>query len=167
MHAQHYTLALGVAWIFTLAILPYLFAKARQRAYYRGHADGLEQRDAMAWKRLQDQDRALAQRAIDRETEQRQFLQKKAAMQGMIDELSARVRAYTGLAVTPQDHQLLTNAAETLDLSHRTFNAIKGTEAWRERTSSEAHGLRKLAELMHAEIRQKAAIPPAEAEVAA
>ncbi len=167
MQAQHYTLALGVAWIFTLAILPFLFAKTRQRAYDRGHADGLKQRDAMAWKRLQDQDRALEQRAIDREKEQRQFLQTKAAMQGTIDELSARVMAYTGLAVTHQDHQLLTETAATLDLARRTFKAIKGTEVWQERTLNEAKGLRKLAELVHAEIRQKAPITSGKAEVAA
>ena len=127
----------------------------------------MKQRDAMAWKRLQDQDRAIQQRSIDREKEQRQFQQTKAAMQGTINELSERVRAYTGLAVTPQDHQLLTDAAATLDLAHRTFNAIKGTEIWRARTSNEASGLRKLAELVHAEIRQQTPSSSAQPEVAA
>lgn len=171
MQAQHYTLAAGIALILTLVVANYLFARTRARAYEHGRADGvaegLEQRDAMAWKRLQDQGRALEQRAIDREKEQRQFLQTKAAMQATIDELSARVMAYTGLAVTPQDHQLLTETAATLDLAHRTFKAIKGTEVWQERTLNEAQGLRKLAELVHAEIRQKAPITSGKAEVAA
>ena len=171
MQAQHYTLAAGIALILTLVVANYLFARTRARAYEHGRADGvaegLELRDATAWKRLQDQDRALEQRAIDREKEQRQFLQTKAAMQGTINELSERVRAYTGLAVTPQDHQLLTDAAETLDLAHRTFSAIKGTETWQARTSSEASGLRKLAELMHAEIRMKVATSAVKPEVAA
>ena len=171
MQAQHYTLAAGIALILTLVVANYLFARTRVRAYEHGRADGvaegLKQRDAMTWKRLRDQDQTLAERAIEQEKEQRQFLQAKAAMQGTIDELSARVRAYTGLAVTPQDHQLLTDAAVTLDLAHRTFSAIKGTEAWQERTSNEAQGLRKLAELIHAEIRQKAATTPAKSEVTA
>lgn len=155
MQAQHYTLALGVAWIFTLAILPYLFAKARQRAYDRGHADGLKQRDTLAWKKLQDLDNALEERAIDREKEQRQFLQAKAVMQGRIDELEERVRSYTSLAVTAADHQLMIRAAETLTLAKRTWDAVKGTNAWSERAASETVALQRLAELVHAEIRKQ------------
>ncbi len=155
MQAQQYTLAIGVAWIFTLAILPYLFAKARQRAYERGHADGLKQRDAMAWKRLQDQDRALEERAIDREKEQRQFLHTKAALQSRIDELEVRVRSYTGLAVTASDHQLMIRATETLTLAKRTWDAMKGASTWSERAASELVALQRLAELIHAEIRKQ------------
>lgn len=155
MQAQHYTLALGVVWIFTLAILPYLFAKARQRAYARGHADGLTQRDATAWKRLQDQDRALEQQAIDREQERRQFLQTKAALQGRIDDLEERVRSYTGLAVTAADHQLLIRAVETLTLAKRTWDAMKGsTNSWPARAAAESLALQRLADLVHAEIRK-------------
>ncbi|MFV2946447.1 hypothetical protein [Pseudomonas japonica] len=156
MQAQHYTLALGIAWIFTLAILPCLFASARQRAYDRGHADGLKQRDAMAWKRLVEQDRALEQRAIDREKEQRQFFQSKAALQGRIDELEERIQSYTGLAVTAADHQLMIHAAETLDLAKRTWEVMKGTaRTWPERAATESLALKRLAELVHAEIRKQ------------
>ncbi|OAI91576.1 hypothetical protein [Pseudomonas putida] len=167
MQAQHFTLAAGIALILGLVVANYLFARTRVRAYEHGRTDGLKERDAMAWKKLQALDLTLAERAVAREQEQRQYLHSKAAMQATIDELEARVRAYTGLAVTPQDHQLLTKAAETLDIAYRTFSAIKGTEAWQSRAGSEAAGLRKLAELMHAEIREKAAITPAKSEVLA
>ncbi len=156
MHAQNYILAIAIAWIATLAFLPYLFAKARQRAYDHGHADGLKQHDAMAWKRLVDQDRALEQRAIDREQEQRQFIQTKAALQGRIDELEERVRSYTGLAVTAADHQLMIQAAETLTLAKRTWDAMKGTaRTWPDRAAAESDALQRLAELVHAEIRKQ------------
>lgn len=167
MNAQHLALVAGIALVLTLVVATYLIARARTRAYEHGHADGLKQRDAMAWKRLKDLDAALEDRAIEREKEQREHLRSKAALQGMINELEARVRAYTGLAVTAQDHQLLTQAAETLELAHRTFNAIKGTEAWRARSANEAKGLRELAGLMHAEIRHKAPASGAKGEIAA
>lgn len=167
MQAQHYTLALAVAWIATLTFLPMLFALARKRAFDLGHATGLEMRDAVNWRRLQALDNTLSERAVSREQEQRQFMQTKAALQGRINELEERVMSYTGLAVTANDLTLVNNAAETLDLAHRTFNAIKGTEAWRARSFSEASGLRRLAELMHVEIRQKTAASGAKPEVAA
>lgn len=167
MQAQHYILALAVAWIATLTFLPMLFALARKRAFDLGHATGLEKRDAMNWQRLQALDNTLSEQAVSREQEQRQSLQVKAALQGRIKELEERVMSYTGLAVTANDLTLVNNAAETLDLAHRTFNAIKGTEAWRARSSSEASGLRSLVELMRVEIRQKNAASAAKPEVAA
>ena len=156
MQAPHYMLALAVAWIITLTVLPYLFAKARQRSYDQGLTNGLSKRDALAWQRLQDLERQLESRSIERETEQRKHLQKTAALMGTVNELEDRNRAYTGLAVTPADHRLMTQAAETLLLAQRTWNAMKGSEAWRDRASNESAALLQLAELVHAEVRRVA-----------
>ncbi|WP_110968304.1 hypothetical protein [Pseudomonas huaxiensis] len=157
MQAQHYTLLAAVAWIFTMAFLPFLFAKARQRAYEKGYAEGLDKLDAMNWQRLQALDSTLAERAVDREKEQRQHLQTKAALLGTITELENRIAAYTGLAVTADDHRLVTQAADTLQLAQRTWNAVKGTGNWGARAEAEATGLLRLAELIHAQVRRSPA----------
>ena len=154
MQAPHYMLALAVAWIVTLTVLPYLFAMARKRAYDRGITDGLKQRDAMAWKRLQDLNGQLEDRAIGLEKIQREHLKKTAVLLGTIDELEGRIKAYTGLAVTADDHKLMTQAAETLSLACRTWNAMKGSEHWRDRATAESAALLRLAELVHAEVRR-------------
>ncbi|MFV2944262.1 hypothetical protein [Pseudomonas japonica] len=165
MQAPHYMLALAVAWIITLTVLPYLFAKARRRAYDQGLTTGLSKRDAMSWQRLQDLERQLESRAIERETEQRKHLQKTAALMGTVTELEERIRAYTGLAVTPADHRLMIQAAETLLLAQRTWGALKGSEVWRDRAAVESSGLTRLAELVHAEVRKNS--PATKPEAAA
>lgn len=154
MQAPNYILALAIAWIVTLTILPYLFAKARKLAYERGITDGLGQRDAMAWKRLQDLEGKLETRAIEGEQIQRTHLKKTAALLGTIRELEDRIKGYTGLAVTANDHQLMIQAAETLLLARRTWDAMKGSEAWRARARDESSALLRLAELVHAEVRR-------------
>lgn len=45
MQPHQYALAAGIALLFTLATLPFLFALARRRAFSRGKAIGLEIRD--------------------------------------------------------------------------------------------------------------------------
>ncbi|MDU9391563.1 hypothetical protein [Pseudomonas sp. zfem002] len=156
MQAPHYMLALAVAWIVTLAMLPYLFAAARKRAYERGRTDGLDQRDALSWKRLQDLEGRVETHAVEREAEQRKHLHKTAALLGTITELEERIRAYTGLAVTAADHRLMTSAAETLLLANRTWGAMKGSEMWRDRAALESSALTRLGALVHAEVRRHA-----------
>ncbi|WP_143501865.1 hypothetical protein [Pseudomonas sp. Irchel 3E13] len=164
MQAPHYMLALAIAWIVTLTVLPYLFTKTRHRAYHQGLTNGLSKRDALSWQRLQDLERQLESRSIERETEQRKHLQKTAALMGTVNELEERIRAYTGLAVTPADHRLMIQAAETLLLAQRTWGVMKGSEAWRDRAALESAALTRLAALVHTEVRRNA---PAKAESAA
>ncbi|MEE1922880.1 hypothetical protein V0R50_21070 [Pseudomonas sp. 148P] len=154
MQIPNYMLAIAVAWIFTLCFLPTLFARARARAYERGTTDGLTQRDAMTWKRLQDLEVQLENAAIDREQVQRTHLKKTAALLGTIKDLEERIKAYTGLAVTATDHKLIIQASETLVLARRTWDAMKGSEEWRDRATRESEALVRLAGLVLAEVRR-------------
>ncbi|MNJ75006.1 hypothetical protein D3C77_720320 [compost metagenome] len=75
------------------------------------------------------------------------------ARRDTIAELEARVMSYTGLAVTHIDHKLLRNAAESLALAFKTWSSMPGTEPWRGRATSQAHGLNALAVRIGAELR--------------
>lgn len=154
MQAHQYMLALAIAWLLTLTVLPYLFAKARQRAYEKGFQDGLTKRDALAWKRLRDTKEQLENQAIELEQVQRKHLMKTSTLLANISELEGRIKGYTGLAVTGADHELMIRAAETLSLARRTWDAMKGSEIWRDRASVESAALQRLAALVHTEVRR-------------
>lgn len=150
---QHYILALATLWLFTLAILPFLFSVARRRAFENGLTAGKTSGQAVNNHHIKTLEKALADKVTELEDAKKNFTQAMNARRDVIAELEERVMSYTGLAVTAADHRLLINAAETLALAFKTWSSMPGTEPWRGRATSQAHGLNALATRIGAELR--------------
>ncbi|UVJ42535.1 hypothetical protein NVV94_18145 [Pseudomonas sp. LS1212] len=153
MQQQHYILALGALWIFTLAFLPFLFAKARRRAYEAGHTAGLDKIQAEYSLRIKNLTSDLDNLALERAADQKKFAQITSARLQQITELEARIMSYTGLAVSKIDYEQLTKAAETLRLAQRTWETAKGTEPLCVRAHNECRSLQSLAKRIHDQLR--------------
>ncbi|MNM57688.1 hypothetical protein D3C81_689020 [compost metagenome] len=152
MQPHQQVLALGILWLVTLIVLPFLFAKARHRAFNRGLDTGKQRLKAdlkLQIKGLQDD---LDEARIQAETDQRKHHLAIAHLKGSIRELEARIMSYTGLAVTRADYELLISAIETLNLTERTLNAMKATQQ-ASRAGLQAAELSKLAKRLHAHLR--------------
>ncbi|MDE4537698.1 hypothetical protein GIB19_10775 [Pseudomonas sp. ITEM 17296] len=165
MQPHQQVLAIGILWLITLAILPFLFAKARQRAFSKGlDADkqSLKADLKLRIKGLQDD---LNEARVQAEADQRKHHTAIAHLKDSIRELEARIMSYTGLAVTRADYELLISAMETLSLTERTLTAMKATQQ-ASRARLQAAGLGGLAERIHTQLRDTPASTPS-AEVAA
>lgn len=153
MQPHQQVLALGILWLATLTVLPFLFAKARHRAFNRGLDTGKQRLKAdlkLQIKGLQDD---LDEARVHTEADQRKHHLAIAHLKGSIRELEARIMSYTGLAVTRADYELLISAIETLNLTERTLTAMKATQQ-ASRAGLEATGLSDLAKRLHAQLRE-------------
>ncbi|MNP27479.1 hypothetical protein D3C76_1203920 [compost metagenome] len=152
MQPHQLVLAMGILWLSTLSILPFLFAKARHRAFNRGLDTGKQRLKAdlkLQIKGLQDD---LDQARVQTEADQRKHHLTVAHLKGSIRELEARIMSYTGLAVTRADFELLINAIETLNLTERTLTAMKATQQ-ASRAGLQATQLEGLAKRIHIQLR--------------
>ncbi|MBI6918197.1 hypothetical protein JET68_05240 [Pseudomonas monteilii] len=165
MQPHQQVLAIGILWLVTLAILPFLFAKARQRAFCRGLESGKQTLKADLKLRIRGLQEDLDEARVQAEADQRKYHTAIAHLKGRTLELEARIMSYTGLAVTRADYELLISAIETLSLTERTLTAMKATQQ-ASRAKLEAAGLGGLAKRIHTQLRETPA-SAASAEVAA
>lgn len=148
MHPHQYALAAGILWLATLIVLPYLFAKARSRAYELGFTDGKLAHQQALKLRLQEANRV------------------QEVLRATIAELEARIMSYTAMPVTRADYDLMISAAETLALAEKTWKAAPGTEPWWNRAKKQRQGMQALALRVHSQLRTTPATA-ADAEKAA
>lgn len=162
MQAHHYTLALAVLWLATLALLPLLFSRATARSKADGHAAGTRERDLHYAQRIEALNTDLVRLGQQRIEEQTRFNRSMIQRQKTINELEERVMSYTGMAVTHADLQLVRNASESLALAFKTWSSLPGTEPWRTRATTQAVGLNALATRIGGELRMAPTTRPNE-----
>lgn len=152
MHAQQLTLAMAIVWLVFLITVPFLIAKARNRAFDLGVEAGKQMHKA----ELKLQIRALAEDLSDARAQNDADLRKHhkavAVLQDNIAELQSRIMSYTGLPVTKVDYEKLVSALSTMRLAQRTFKALK-TEAEATRAAAQADFIDDLAKRIHAQLR--------------
>lgn len=160
MHPHQYALAAGTLWLATLIVLPYLFAKARIRAYKEGFADGKLAHQQTLKLQLQEAKRVRESLRVELEDAQRNCAQQLdartasiTALKAHIADLEARIMSYTAMPVTRADYDLMINAAETLALAEKTWKVAKGTEPWRNRALQQRQDIHALAVRVHHQLR--------------
>ncbi|MEF0146200.1 hypothetical protein [Pseudomonas guariconensis] len=156
MQPHQYALAAGIALLFILATLPFLFALARRRAFSRGKAIGLEIRDITHAQQVRTLNDELDEFKVQREAEQRKHHTTIANLKRTITELEERIMSYTGLAVTRADYDLVLKATDTLQLSQRTLKALK-SQTQADIAGAQAEALSDLAKRIHAQLRSTTA----------
>lgn len=166
MQPHQQVLALGILWLATLVVLPFLFATARRRAHALGFMEGQEVKEAAHTHRVRQLERDLADKQAELDTARKTFTAHMEARRETIAELEERIMSYTGLAVTKADYQALISATETLETAGRTWKQLKGAEAWVARTEHQGRSLRELAVRVRNELREPTA-PTTDAGVAA
>ncbi|CAI8908446.1 hypothetical protein EMIT048CA2_310045 [Pseudomonas chlororaphis] len=152
MQPHQYALSAGIALLFLLAALPYLFGIARRRAFDQGKEIGLAEHDAAHFTRVRDLCADLDEIAVQREAEQRKHLITIANLKRNIVELEERIMSYTGLAVTRTDYENLVSTVETLLLAERTLHALK-SQPYAKRAAEQAQALDNLAKRIHSQLR--------------
>lgn len=102
MQPYQYALAAGVALLFTLTVLPWLFAVAKRRAFDLGKEIGLNTRDAAHAQQIRTLKGELVDIAIHREAEQRKHHTTNASLklenlklQELITEKNSELREAT------------------------------------------------------------------------
>ncbi|MFB6403506.1 hypothetical protein [Pseudomonas putida] len=165
MQPHQQVLALGILWLATLVVMPFLFATARRRAHALGFEECQEIKEATHAHRVRQLERDLADKQAELDTARKNFVSAMEARREIITELEERIMSYTGLAVTRADYELLISAMETLSLTERTLNAMKATQQ-ASRAKQQAAGLEALAKRIHTQLRETPA-SAASAEVAA
>lgn len=165
MQPHQYALAAGIALLFTLAALPFLFALARRRAFSHGKTIGLEIRDITHAHQVRTLNDELDELKIQREAEQRKYHTTVANLKRTITELEERIVSCTGLAVTRADYNLLLNTTDTLQLSQRTLKALK-SQPQADVAGAQARALSELAKRIHAQLRSAAATAARQEEAA-
>ncbi|UPK85316.1 hypothetical protein [Pseudomonas sp. A2] len=153
MQPHQQVLALGIIFLVTLAILPFLFAKARHRAFNRGLDIGKQRLQADLKLQIQSLQVDLDEARVQAEASQRKHHMAVAHLKGNVRELEARIMSYTGLAVSRADYELLISALETLSLTERTLTAMKATQQ-ASRARLQAAGLDVLAKRIHTHLRE-------------
>ncbi|MBA6095620.1 hypothetical protein H4C80_00455 [Pseudomonas juntendi] len=157
MQPHQQVLALGILWLVTLVVLPFLFATARSRAHALGFMEGQEVKEAAHTHRVRQLERDLADKQAELDTARKAFTAHMEARRETIAELEERIMSYTGLAVTKADYQALISATETLETAGRTWKQLKGAEAWVARTEHQGRSLRELAGRVRNELRNEPA----------
>lgn len=165
MQPHQIVLPVGILWLITLTILPFLFARARQRAFNRGLDTGKQSLMADLKLRIKGLQDDLDDARVQAEAGQRRHHTTVAHLKGSIRELEARIMSYTGLAVTRGDYELIISGIETLSLTERTLTAMKATQQ-ASRAAQQAAGLKDLATRVHTQLRETPA-SAASAEVSA
>jgi hypothetical protein len=159
MQPYQYALAAGIAWMVTLIILPFLIAKARRLAYARGFEDGKVFYDQALNLQLKEAKQAQADLRVELERNKQSCELQLAARQASIaalkastTELQARIKSYTGMAVTGTDYEKLISTAETLRLAARTMALFKA-QPHSALANTQAGEVEELAKRVHAHIR--------------
>lgn len=152
MQPHQQVLAMGILWLFTLLVLPFLFAKARSRAFNNGLETGKQCFKADLKLRIKGLQDDLDEARIQSEAGQRKHHLTVANLKSSIAELEARIMSYTGLPVTKADYERLVSASSTMRLAQRTFKALK-TEAEATRAGVQADAIDELAKRIHAQLR--------------
>ena len=152
MQPHQQVLALGILWLATLVVLPFLFATARRRAHALGFMDGQEVKEAAHTHRVRQLERDLADKQAELDTARKAFTAHMEARRETIAELEARIMSCTGLTVTKADYEKLVSASSTMRLAQRTFKALK-TEAEATRAGAQADVIDDLAKRIHAQLR--------------
>lgn len=160
MQPHQQVLALGILWLATLVVLPFLFATARRRAHALGFMEGQEAKEVTHAHRARQLERDLADQQAELDTARKAFTAHMEARRATIAELEERIMSYTGLAVSKADYQAIINACETLETAGRTWKQLKGAEAWVARTEHQGRSLRELAGRVRNELREPATSTP-------
>lgn len=157
MQPHQQVLALGILWLATLVVMPFLFATARRRAHALGFEECQEIKEAAHTHRVRQLERDLADKQAELNTARKAFTANMEARREVIAELEERIMSYTGLAVSKADYQALISACETLETAGRTWKQLKGAEAWVARTKHQGRSLRELAGRVRNDLRDPAA----------
>lgn len=162
MQPHQQVLAIGILWLFTLLVLPFLFTKTRSRAFHRGVEVGKQYQKADLKLQIKGLQNELDDSRIQSEADQRKHHLAVVALKASINELEARIMSYTGLAVTKADYDKLVSASSTMRLAQRTFKALK-TEAEAARAGAHADVIDDLAKRIHAQLGSTPSAATAEA----
>ncbi|WP_099431179.1 hypothetical protein [Pseudomonas mosselii] len=165
MQPHQQVLALGILWLVTLIVAPYLFTKARSRAFSRGVEIGKEHHRADLKLQLKTLREELDEARVQTEADQRKHHQAVAVFKRTITELEERIMSYTGMPVTRADYDQVLAAADTLRLANRTLTVLK-SEPQAARAGHQAKAMDDLARRIHAQLRATPA-STSKAEVAA
>lgn len=157
MQPHQQVLALGILWLATLVVLPFLFATARRRAHAMGFMEGQEIKEVAHAHHIRQLERDLADKQAELDAARKDFIAHMGARRETIAELEERIMSYTGVAVSKADYQALISACETLETAGRTWKQLKGAEAWVTRTEHQGRSLRELAGRVRNELRDPAA----------
>lgn len=153
MQPHQLVLALGILWLVTLIVAPYLFSKARSRAFSRGVEIGKEHHRADLKLQLKTLREDLDETRIQTEADQRKHHLTVASLKRTIKELEERIMSYTGMPVTRADYDLMISAVETLALAEKTWKIAPGTEPWRNRALQQRQDIQALAVRVHQQLR--------------
>ncbi|WP_024717541.1 hypothetical protein [Pseudomonas putida] len=153
MQPHQQTLALGIVWLATLVVMPFLFATARRRAHALGFMEGQEVKEAAHAHRVRQLERDLADKQAELDTARKAFTAHMEVRREVIAEPEERIMPYTGLPVTRADYDLLISATETLNLAEKTWRAAPGAEPWRYRAAKQEQDIQALAMRIHFQLR--------------
>lgn len=151
MQAQHIIILTGLVVCFLLLTLfvERAIKRALRRSYWAGKSAGVADSSA----RLDALNADIAMLARRRERERRGFLQSIEIKNLTIRELEAQLTNSPTCLLTQADMQVLLDTATTLDLAHKTWTPMKGTEPWRARAASQLAHLEGIAHRILAETR--------------
>lgn len=153
MQPHQLVLTMGILWLVTLIVAPYLFSKARSRAFSRGVEIGKEHHRADLKLQLKTLREDLDETRIQTEADQRKHHLTVASLKRTIKELEERIMSYTGMPVTRADYDLMISAVETLALAEKTWKIAPGTEPWRNRALQQRQDIQALAVRVHQQLR--------------
>ncbi|MCU9528666.1 hypothetical protein [Pseudomonas mosselii] len=153
MQPHQQVLAVGILWLVTLIVAPYLFTKARSRAFSRGVEIGKEHHRADLKLQLKTLREELDEARVQTEADQRKHHLGVASLKRTITELEERIMSYTGMPVTRADYDLMINAVETLALAEKTWKVVQGTEPWCKRALQQQQDIQALAVRVHHQLR--------------
>ncbi|MEE5122131.1 hypothetical protein V2K50_20000 [Pseudomonas alliivorans] len=151
MQAQHIIILTGLVVCFLLLTLfvERAIKRALRRSYWAGKSAGVADSSA----RLDALNADIAMLARRRERERRGFLQSIEIKNLTIRDLEARLTNSPTWLLTQADMQVLLDTATTLDLAHKTWTPMKGTEPWRARAASQLVHLEGIAHRILAKTR--------------
>ncbi|WKW33929.1 hypothetical protein KIH13_09470 [Pseudomonas viridiflava] len=151
MQAQHIIILAGLVVCFLLLTLfvERAIKRALRRSYWAGKSAGIADSSA----RMDALNADIAMLARRRERERRGFLQSMEIKNLTIRDLEARLTNSPTCVLTTADLQVLLDTATTLDLAHKTWSPMKGTDPWRTRAASQLAHLEGIAHRILAETR--------------
>lgn len=168
MQSEHLIILVGV--IIGFALLTFFIDKALRRAHDRGFIDGNTAGTIYSQDRFNVLNADLAALATRRERERKGFLETIEAKNQAIKELKEQLELTAAGTLTQEDIQVLINTATTLDVAHKFWLPIKGTEPWRARAATQLGQLNKIANRIlesiraqHPALQTAPAIQPGEA----
>lgn len=143
MQAQHLIILVGV--IIGFGLLTFFIDKALRRAHDRGFIDGNAAGITNSQARFNALNADLATLATRRERERKGFLETIESKNQAIKELKEQLGLTAAGTLTKEDIQVLINTASTLEIAHKFWLPIKGTEPWRARAATQLGQLNKIA----------------------